>query len=141
MASLSPQVASAAGAIQRGLGAAGFRVEQSSRPYRPGEPQSLRLVPRAVFQIQVADPDGGWIVVYDLGSTDRAAQAARDLVSYLESGFGQTNFPVDAQFMVNQLDTTIFFSWWSRERSPEPERARAAFEALRLVGLSYPIVR
>lgn len=141
MASLTPSLAAAMIAVQQGAGAAGFRVEHVVQPLRTGEPSSLQLVPRALLQVRLADPDDGRIVVYDLATPDRAAQAARDYVAYLQSGFGQTNFPADAQFAVNQIGSTVMFTWFAPEQSAEPERARAAFDALRLVGQSFPIVR
>ena len=141
MASLTPQMAATQALLQRHLGAVGFRLEHSTVPFRPGEPGTLRFAPRALFRVLLSDPDSGWVVVYDLGTADRAMQAARELVSYLQSGFGQTNYPQDAQLTVNQVDTTVVFTWWSRERSDDPEAARAAFEALRLVGQPYTIVR
>lgn len=141
MASLSPPIQSAAAIIQRRLGAAGLRLEHVVQPFRTGEPAGLRLTPRALFRVMLSDPDAGWVVLYDAGTTDRAAQAARDLVAYLQSGFGQTNFATDAQFTVNQLDTTVMFTWWSRERSADPEQAQLAFEELRRVGQPYPVTR
>ncbi len=141
LASLTPALTASATTVQRALGGAGFRVGHVAQAFRTGEPASLQFVPRALLQVLLADPDDGWILLYDLGSPDRATQAAGELVSYLQSGFGQTNFPTDAQFAVSQLDSTVLFTWWSRERSDEPERARAAFEALRLVGQPFPIVR
>ena len=141
MASLTPSLSAAAVAVQRALAGAGFRVEHVVQPFRTGEPASLQFMPRALLQVLLADPEDGWIVLYDAGTGERAAQAARDLVSYLQGGFGQTNFPTDAQFAVNQLDTTVLFTWWSRQRSDEPERARAAFEAVRLIGQPFPVVR
>jgi hypothetical protein len=98
-------------------------------------------VPRALFRVLLSDPDSGWIVAYELGQPDRAAQAGNDFVSYLQSGFGLTNYPQDAQFTLNQVDSTLVFTWWSRERSGDPDQARAAFEALRLVGQPFQIVR
>jgi hypothetical protein len=141
MASLSPQIQNASAVIQRRLGAAGLRLEHVVQPFRTGEPAGLRLVPRALFRVMLSDPDSGWVVLYDAGTTDRASQAARDMVAYLQSGFGQTNFPMDAQFSVNQLDTTVMFTWWSRERSSDPEQAQLAFEELRRIGQPYPVAR
>jgi hypothetical protein len=141
MASLTPRLETAAATIQRRLGAAGVRLEHVVQPFRTGEAASLRLVPRALFQVMLADPEAGWVVLYDLGSSERASQAANDMVAYLQSGFGQTNFPIDAQFAVNQLDATLMFTWWSRQRTTDPDRAEAAFEELRRIGQPYPVMR
>ncbi|CAN5145534.1 hypothetical protein BH24CHL7_BH24CHL7_00610 [soil metagenome] len=141
MASLSPQLQAASATVQRRLGAAGFRLEHAVRPFRTGEPASLQFTPRALFRVMLSDPDSGWVVLYDLGTPERAAQAGRDFAAYLGGGFGQTNFPTDAQFAVNQLEGTLLFSWYSRERSGDPEQAQAAFEEIRRVGQPFPVVR
>ena len=141
MASLTPRMAATQALLQRHLGAAGFRLEHSAVPFRPGEPGTLRYAPRALFRVMLSDPDSGWVVVYDLGTPDGAARAGAEFVSYLQSGFGQTNYSQDTEFTLNQVDTTLVFSWWSPGRSADPDAARAAFEALRLVGQPFPIVR
>ncbi len=141
MASLSPQLADAAATIERRLGASGLRLEHVVQSFRTGEPGTLRFVPRALFRVILSDPDSGWIVLYDLRQPERAAEAGRDFVAYLQGGLGQTNFPGDAQFALSQLGSTLMFTWWSRERSADPEQARAAFEELRRVGQPFQIVR
>lgn len=141
MASLSPALAAASATIERRLGGAGFSLEHVVQPFRTGEPASLQHVPRALFRVMLSDPDSGWVVLYDLGTPERAAGGGRDLAAYLGSGFGQTNFPMDAEFTVNQIDSTLMFSWWSRERAGDPEQAQAAFEELRRVGQPFPVTR
>lgn len=141
MASLSPRVQVASAAVADVLAGGGFELEHVVQPFRTGEPAALRLVPRALFRVRLADPESGWVVVYDAGSRDRATQLAGELVGYLQSGFGQTNFPMDAQFAVNQLDAMVTFSWFSRERSGDPEAAEQAFELLRRVGQPHPVRR
>jgi hypothetical protein len=134
MVSPSAQVAAAAAVVERALAEAGFRLEQSPMEYRPAEPEGIHRVPRAVHRVGLNDPNAGWVLIYDLRQSEAAAQAGRDFATYLGSGFGQTNYPFDAQFTLNQIGGALVFSWWSRERSPDPDAAEAAFEAIKVVG-------
>ena len=137
--SLSPQVAATAGAVTNVLAASGYRVSQLNRPYRPSEPGSLGLVPRAVFQADVGDPDQGYVVIYEFADAAGAAAGGREMATYLASGFGQTNYPPDAQFSVSQVGATLVFTWWSPDRSSDDARSRGAFEAVGRVGQPIPV--
>lgn len=141
MVVLSPQVQAALAAVQRRLADLGMTLEQSGPEYRPAEPDVVQSVPRAVFRVAQADPNTGWVVIYDLGQPDVAIDTGRHFARYLGSGFGQTNYPRDAQFALNQVGGALVFSWWSVGQSADPEQARAAFEAMQLAGQSVPIVR
>ncbi len=59
----------------------------------------------------------------------------------MASGFGQTNFPLDAQFSVSQVGSTIVFTWYSGARASDPVRAREAFFAIASVGQPFPVVK
>lgn len=123
------------------LAGSGFRVAPPVGPYRPSEPASLTQAPRTVLQVQDLGADEGYVIIYQLaGSAEAAAQAA-ELARYLGSGFGQTNFPVDAQFSVAQLDSTVIMTWWSRERADDDVRAKGAFDVIRTVGQQYPVIK
>ena len=141
MAVLSPQVQAALAAVQRRLAEQGMTLEQSGSDYRPAEPDVAQQVPRAVFRVTQLDPNSGWVVIYDLGQPDVAVETGRAFARYLGSGFGQTNYPRDAQFTLNQVGGALVFAWWSPGQSADPDRARAAFEAMQLVGQPLPIVR
>lgn len=141
MAVLSPQVQAALAAVQRRLAEQGMTLEQSGSDYRPAEPDVAQQVARAVFRLTQPDPNSGWVVIYDLGQPDVAIETGRAFARYLGSGFGQTNYPRDAQFTLNQVGGALVFAWWSPGQSADPDRARAAFEAMQLVGQSVPIVR
>lgn len=110
-------------------------------PYRPSEPPSLTQAARVVLQVQSADPDQGYVMIYELPDISAASAAGRDLAAYLGSGFGQTNFPTDAQFSVTQVGATVVFTWWAGSRASDPDAARAAFDAIRAVGLTIPVVK
>ncbi len=141
MTSLSPSVADAHALLESRLADAGLRLEQSIAEYRPAEPTTLRAAPRAVFRIGLADPSSGWLLIYDLGSADAAERAGRQFAAYLSGGQGRTNYPLDAQFTLNQLDTSLVFSWASRSRSADPEQAQAALDVIAPLGRSFEIRR
>jgi hypothetical protein len=68
------------------------------------------------------------VVVLVLGVGAAAASRGQLFARYLESGFGQTNYPLDAQFALQQAGATLVFTWWSRELAASPERAQGAFD-------------
>lgn len=127
--------------ITDALAAAGFQVAPPLAPYRPSEPASLTQVARSVLQVQGVGADSGYVVVYQLPGTAEAATRAAELAGYLGSGFGQTNFPVDAQFSVAQFDGTVIMTWWSGERAEDPARAQGAFDVVRAIGQQHPVVK
>jgi hypothetical protein len=133
-ASWPPSVADAAGQLGDALAGSGLRLEVPTAAYRPSEPRSLVRAPRAVVRASLADPADGHAVIYDLADEAAARVAAQDLAGYLGSGFGQTNFPPDAQFSVAVVADTVVFTWWSRAAASEPAAAEAAFDALASVG-------
>lgn len=139
MQSLSPAVASTVAALQAKLSAAGYRLDPADRVYRPAEPAELVGAPRAVLQADVGDDDGGLVVVYEFSEPSVAASRAQLFARFLESGFGQTNYPIDAQFALRQLGSTLVFTWWSRERAADPDRAQGAFDLLSSLGIPIDI--
>jgi hypothetical protein len=133
-----------AGAIRRvtdALTAAGYQVAPPIVPYRPSEPASMTQVARTVLQVQGVDPDLGYVVMYQLADSAEAGVRAAELARYLGSGFGQTNFPVDAQFSVAQADSVVIMTWWSRERATDDDTAQGAFDVVRTIGQQYPVVK
>lgn len=126
-------------AVEAALGAAGERLTMPTGAYRPSEPPSLLQLPRTIRRVDLADPDDGFVVVYEAPSAGAAIELADDLADYVESGFGQTNFPADTQFAVSTLEDTIVFTTWSQRRSDDPERAEAAFDAIAEVGTPVEI--
>ena len=136
-ASLSATVELLRGAMNQ----VGTRLNVAIRPYRPSEPQPLLQIPRAVLRADLADPDDGFVLVYDFSDAAAAAQGGQELADYLASGFGQTNFPVDAQFSVGTLNDTVVFAWWSRSRSDDPTRAEAVFDAAASVGAAIKVLK
>lgn len=141
VATLGPQFAGPAALVEARLAAAGLRVAQSPVAYRPGEPAAVQYAARAVLRVEMADPNEGWLMIYDLRTDDAARRAGQDFAAYLASGLGRTNYPRDAQFALSRSDGALFFYWWSPERSSDADRARAAFDAVRAAGESIEVPR
>lgn len=141
MLSLSADVAATASLLRGALSTIGRRLEVPATPYRPSEPASLAGVPRAVLRADTADVNQGFVVIYELPGPAEAADRARDMAAHLGSGFGQTNFPADAQFHVAYQGSTVIFTWWSRAGASDEAAAEGVFEALRLVGVEVPVVK
>ncbi len=126
-------------ALETALAGAGERLTMPIGSYRPSEPSSLLQLPRTIRRVDLADPDDGFVVIYEAPSDGAATELADDLVEYVESGFGQTNFAADTQFAVSTLEDTIVFTTWSQRRSDDPDRAQAAFDAIASVGTPVEI--
>jgi len=139
-ASFSTQVASGVAVVRRALADAGIRLDPPVVPYRPAEPPGISTAPRAVLQAGIGDPQAGYVMVYEFPDANTASARGAEFADYLESGFGQTNYPLDAQFSLAQLGGTLIFTWWSSELAADRDLARAAFDAISSVGAQIPIV-
>ncbi len=141
MTSISSAVAGTVGLVTQTLANSGYQMFPPVVPYRPSEPASLTQAPRVVLQVSGPDADQGYVVIYDLTTDAAASVAGTELAHYLASGFGQTNFPTDAQFSVAQVGSTIVFTWYSGSRASDAAASRSAFEAISLVGQPFPVVK
>jgi hypothetical protein len=141
VSSLSPAVAGTVALVSQALLGAGFQLFPPTAPYRPSEPSSLTQTPRVVLQTSGPDTDQGYVIVYSFPTSADATTAGNELARYLASGFGQTNFPFDAQFSVAQVGSTIVFTWYSGARASDATSAQSAFEAIRSVGQAFPVVK
>ena len=141
MASVTSAVAGTVGLVTQALANRGYQMFPPVAPYRPSEPASLTQAPRVVLQVSGPDADQGYVVIYDLTTDAAASIAGTDLAHYLASGFGQTNFPTDAQFSVAQVGSTIVFTWYSGSRASDAAASKSAFEAISLVGQPFPVVK
>ena len=139
--SSSTAVAGTVALVTSALAAAGDQMFPPIAPYRPSEPESLTQVPRTVLQVSGAEADQGYVIIYSFPTDAAAADAGSELARYVGSGFGQTNFPTDAQFSVAQVGSTIVFTWYSGSRANDPAAAQGAFDAIRSVGQPFPVVK
>ena len=139
-ASFSTQISSGVAVVRRALADVGVRLDPPIVPYRPAEPPGIATVPRAVLQAGIGDPEAGYVTIYEFADANTASARGAEFAAYLESGFGQTNYPLDAQFSLSQLGGTLIFTWWSSELAADRELARTAFDAISSVGVRIPIV-
>ena len=139
MGSFDASVAGTVAALESALAEVGERLEAPAGAYRPSEPSSLLRVPRVIRRADVADPDDGFIVIYEAQTPEAARERAAELADYVGSGFGQTNFVADTQFAVSILDDTVVFTTWSKRRSDDPDRAETVFDAVATVGTPLEI--
>jgi hypothetical protein len=119
--------------VAAALQAQQFQVQEPQVPYRPGESPALVDVPRRLLQaILPSDPDGGFVVVYELPTNGDADRVGREFASYLASGTGAVQYPRDAQFVLRRVGQTLVFFPWSAEANPDPRlpELAAALQAL-----------
>ena len=135
-------VTQAAAALEAAYRRANFGFIQANTPYRTSEPPDLISVPRTVYQVVLPkDPAAGFVVIYDATDPANAQALAESLQHYLESGFGETNFPTDAQFAVELYGSAVVFGWYSPGASADPVTAASALVVLRSFGQAFPVVR
>jgi hypothetical protein len=141
MTSLPAEVQGTLALVQQALVPVGLQLQDPTQPYRPSEPPGLVTAPRAIQRESLAEPDLGYVVVYDLPDQQTGTARAKELASYLASGFGQTNFPIDAQFAISQVGDTVVFTWWSPNRAGGDSQVEDAFNAVAGVGQPVPVTK
>ena len=115
-----PQAEVTRAQVVAALGAASIQSRDPQTPFRPGESPTLVNVPRRLVQAVLPnEPDGGYIVIYELPSSSEAQTVGRDFLRYLGSGTGQVQYPRDTQFVLRQLGPTLVFYNWSPEASTD----------------------
>jgi hypothetical protein len=120
--------------VAAALGQASFQVVEPATAYRPGESPALVDVPRRLLQVILpSEPEGGYVVVYELPDEDAAQRVGRDFAGYVASGTGAIQYPRDAQFVLQRVGQTLVFFSWSPQANPDPRLAELA-AALRTVG-------
>lgn len=139
---LTPDGRATVAALEAALRTAGFGFIQATQPYRPSEPVELQGVPRAVYQeVLPADPEAGYVVIYELPDPGSAQAMGQTLARYLGSGFGQTAYPTDARFAVSVAASTVVFTAWSPAASRDQASAGAAFDVVARFGQPVSVIR
>jgi hypothetical protein len=135
---VTPAIDAARAAVAAKLQPSGFTLTQALG-YEPGAPPSVQSIPRVVYQLNLTGPNEGWVVIYDVGTSDGALAAGADFAEYLRRS-GHSNYPADAEFTVNAIDSALVFHWWSAQRSTEPDRAAQAFGIISSVGQQIDVI-
>jgi hypothetical protein len=136
---LAPAPAATRAAIFAALGRERLIVADTATPYRPAESTPLAAAPRTVYQVTLpADPNEGFIVVYEFPTDALAADAARAQVAYLGSGPGRVQTPSGTDHVLQQLGPTVIVYDWLPGAALDPQAPLIA-EALRTVGTSFDV--
>lgn len=140
-ASLSGSIELARGLVEAALRTANFGLVRPRVPFRPAESPSLAGAPRGVFQVVLGDdPDGGYLVIYELPDPSAAYAAGLEQAAYVASGPGAVQFLPDTRHVLRYVGNVLIFFSWSPENSPDP-RTREIAIALESVGQEIPIRR
>ncbi len=122
------------------LAAVGLQVEDVQSPYRPAEAARLAGAPRVVLRAVIpSDPDHGRVVIYEFLSTAEATAAAQEQAAYAGSGVGLVQFPLNTQFVIRVVGSTVVFHAWSAANSPDVTQAAAVATALGTLGFGVSI--
>ena len=128
------------GEIASALTSVAVQFGDATRPYRPAESTRLRVAPRAVFQVVLADqPDAGYVVVYEFADAAAAVDAGNEEAGYLGTGPAKVQFPRDAQHVLRQLGPTLILYTWSPADSTDLAAGQVAAALAKLgIGFSVP---
>ena len=127
--------------LRRSLATGGFQLSPVNQPVQPAVPSVFATTPVVVYRIELADPDQGYILIYDFPAPSGAAAAAGALATFVGSGFGQTTYPLDAEFAVASLGADVVFAWWSPGRASDPAVTQAAMHLVAAVGTAVPVTK
>ncbi len=136
---VSPAVSQTRGQLVAVLGDQNLILNDTISPYRPPESASLASAPRAVYQVTLpADPNGGFIVVYEFPDTAAAAAAAAEMQAYHGTGPGAVQSPLGTVHVIRQVGTTVVYYGWLPGASKDPG-AQAIQVALETLGNGYSV--
>ena len=124
---VSPAAATTVAELTRALGEQSLIVTLPQQPYRPAEATTLSTAPREELQVQMpGDPNGGWIAVYDLPSTDAAMAAAREQADWLGTGPGRVQTPIGTRHVIRVAGSTVVLYSWHPDVASDPRAAQIA---------------
>lgn len=122
------------------LGSVGLSAVEAPLPYRPSEGALLANAPRTVLQVTLPeDPNGAFVVIYAMQSTQAADVAASEQAELITSNRGGA-FPNASRFSLRVVGNTVVFFTWIPDAAIDP-RTRSVEEALLGVGSEVPIAR
>jgi len=138
---VSPAVGQTRAELVRVLAANNLVLTDTQSPVRPAEAPLLVEAPRAVFQVTLlADPTRGFIVVYELSDSGRAADAAAEEQRYLATGPGRVQTPEGTVHVLRQVGSTVVLYDWLPGAAKDPA-ATGIQAALETLGVGFPIDR
>ncbi|MEA2548422.1 MAG: hypothetical protein QOE42_1020 [Chloroflexota bacterium] len=127
------------GVIASALSSVAVQFGDATRPYRPPESSRLRDAPRAVYQVVLPDqPDGGFVLVYELTDAAAAVDAGNEEAGFLGTGPARVNFPRDAQHVLRQVGPTLILFSWSPS-DPDAAAEGSVASALGTIGIGFTV--
>ena len=136
---VSPAVALTRSDLVRVLGERRITMRDAQVPFRPPESPTLSTAPRAVYQALLpADPEGGYIVVYEFSDPDRASQAAQEQAAYLATGPGRVQSSLDQVDVLRVAGSTVVLYSWIPGAAQDPQ-APDVQRALETLGYGVPV--
>ena len=87
-----------------------------------------------------ADPDHGFIVLYEFPDPASAYTAARQQAAYIGGGEGRIQFLPDSQFTLRQNGSCVLFFSWAPSVSTDPRSPDIA-TTLQTFGVGIPVPR
>ena len=124
---VSPAASTTVAELTRVLGERSLIVTVPEQPFRPAEATALSSAPREELQVQMPqDPNGGWIVVYELPSSDAAMAAAREQADWLGTGPGRVQTPIGTRHVIRVAGSTVVLYQWHPDAAPDPRAAEIA---------------
>jgi hypothetical protein len=136
---VTPAVGQTRAALVTALGAERLTLRDVATPYRQAEAPLLANAARVVYQVILpADPDKGYIVVYEFLDPGRAAEAAAEQQQYLETGPGKVQTPFGTIHVVRSVGPTVVAYDWLPENAKDPD-APGIQRALETLGVGFPV--
>jgi hypothetical protein len=136
---VTPTVNQTRAALVAALGAQNLVLTDSQAAVRPAEAPLLAAAPRALYQVTLpADPEKGFILVYEFPDPARAAAAAAEQQAYLATGPGRVQTPQGTVTLIRQVGSTVVTYQWLPDAAKDPS-AVGIQTALESLGIPFPV--
>lgn len=136
---VTPTVDQTRAALVAALGGQNLVLTDSQAAVRPAETPLLAAAPRALYQVTLpADPDKGFILVYEFPDPARAAAAAAEQQAYLATGPGRVQTPQGTVTLIRQVGSTVVSYQWLPAAAKDPS-AVGIQTALESLGIGFPV--
>lgn len=136
---IDPASAGVRAQIAAALSARNLVLDDAKVPFRPAEPPDLAAMPRSVYQVELrGDPNGGFIVVYELAGPQQASTAAASIAAYLGTGPGRVQAPVGTETVLRQVGAEVIYYRWLPGAIVDPDTPKIQ-EALETIGIAVSV--
>jgi len=136
---VTPTVNQTRAVLVTALGGQNLILTDSQAAVRPAEAPLFAAAPRALYQVTLpADPDKGFILVYEFPDPARAATAATEQQAYLATGPGRVQTPQGTVSMIRQVGSTVVYYQWLPGAAKD-QSALGIQTALESLGIDFPV--